>query len=200
MLTGTTEGCGACASQTPTPPPPTPTHTHTHALQYMSPEMHRRQVYSYSADMWALGCIGEWALTGRALCIYSVFWRRTPLLKSSYTRIPSLLPFPAHELCTLQPLFITESTKTEDDVKQLASSLTPATLLRPSAWCRLNKYLVSPPPQVLSGRVPPLPGRYSVALRSVVSALLRPDPAQRPTAAEVLAMVAVQVRLEAQRG
>eukprot|EP00887_Chlorella_sp_A99_P001291 scaffold14.g1291.t1 len=69
---------------------------------------------------------------------------------------------------TPQPLFFTEQTKTEEDVKQL----------------------------VLSGRVPVLPGRYSLSLRQLVSLLLHPDPAHRPTIDEVLSMPTVQASMD----
>eukprot|EP00887_Chlorella_sp_A99_P003610 scaffold7.g3610.t1 len=97
---------------------------------YMAPEMWRDEPYSYSADVWALGCV-------------------------------------VHEMCTLRPLFLSESTKTEEDVKQL----------------------------VLAGRVPVLPGRYSAALRQLVSVLLHLHAAHRPTIDEVLAMPAVQAQM-----
>ena len=35
--------------------------------QYMSPEMWRHDAYSYSADMWALGCIAHELCTLRPL-------------------------------------------------------------------------------------------------------------------------------------
>lgn len=49
---------------------------------------------------------------------------------------------------------------------------------------------------VLAGSIPPLPQRYSTTLRLTIASLLRPDPAARPTAAELLACPAAAAAMD----
>ena len=54
--------------------------------------------------------------------------------------------------------------------------------------------------KIVQGKFPPIPERYSPALRALVDALLHKDPSRRPTTAEVLSMpiLAPYVAAEAQ--
>ncbi|KAL4444132.1 hypothetical protein ABPG75_011869, partial [Micractinium tetrahymenae] len=97
---------------------------------YMAPEMWEHKAYSYSADIWALGCI-------------------------------------LHELCTLRPTFLSESERTEEDIKR----------------------------RVLAGRYAPIPTRYSMDLARLVGLMLQRDPKDRPTIDEILAMPEVRSKL-----
>lgn len=111
---------------------------HPRPLQYKAPEMWRGEPYSFSSDVWALGCL-------------------------------------LFELCTGRPLFCAP----------------PGCATASSAQAAVRQ-------QVLDFAQPPqLPQSYSADLTTVLAALLRAKPAERPSAAELLVMPAVAARLAA---
>ena len=104
--------------------------------QYKAPEMWRGEAYSFSSDMWALGCL-------------------------------------LVELCTGKLLF--EVPPGCADAAAVDAAVRSAVLALQQA--------------------PRLPAGYSEELQGLLTALLRPLPAQRPSADELLALPAVAARL-----
>ncbi|KAI7836760.1 hypothetical protein COHA_009398 [Chlorella ohadii] len=132
---------------------------------YMAPEMWNRKPYSYSADIWALGCILHELCTLKPLFLAPTDDETRQKVLSAV--VPRCRP--------ATPRSCIETGKVIDQ------DLSPCRLFFACRCCLVV--------------VPPLPPRYSPELRSLVAGILQQNPAKRPTIDDILQTPAAQQHL-----